>query len=220
MGYTLIQLNIIRTTAAMRTVSCPRRRKTVDIYTLFVAPCISTIAVSAAFGAAMRNVPISELAAKADTIVVANAAVASQQGNQAVVSMVAIRVLKGNHATGTTLSVAWKRDVNASSTSQIQLPTALWFLQHNADGSWNVIPTVEGGPGTLRLFFKAAPEIDTQLTYSPETPISQKIVSEIASAIEYYNGAYADVLFFDIVPWGDSSLLEAVFRRFILSNSA
>lgn len=128
---------------------------------------------------------IVTLQQSADLIIIASANDAVPQGTAVNVSLNIIRVIKGDPAlTGTSIAAYWATGNRAAPDLN---GSGIWFLQL-AGSVWRVIPVIQGTMQLSRVYFPAPPTILNAYSYNQSASLSDKLASEIASAIESNNG--------------------------------
>ena len=166
--------------------------------------------------------PISllELEQRADLIV--TGATTSPFPSAATVSfsITVNRVVKGDPAlVGTSVRVSWSGP-NGSQPSHTVTDRGLWFLQSSTNG-WKILPVFSGGMFDLSFFQVPAGPILTAYAYGPAASLSDKIASEVSSAIEGAAGAWNLQLYAlqdGLLDQLQSPVIALLYER--LSNSA
>jgi hypothetical protein len=134
-----------------------------------------------------------DLEQNADLIVVATASGTFQAGSAGEISLQVARVVKGDPAlAGGVVSVSIANGTpNALQPGATITATGsgLWFLQ-NSSSAWLLLPAVQGSAQLNMAFFpESAGPILSVYAYSPAAALSDKIASEICSAVEGANGS-------------------------------
>jgi hypothetical protein len=146
-----------------------------------------------AFGNLISPRALSDLQQTAD-LIVAGTASGNVQAGSGVFSLLVTRVIKGDvTAAGNVIAVNWanKQGGFASPGGVTTAAGAgLWFLQSSSSG-WLLIPVVSGDvPMDMTFFPEPAGPVLSAYAYNASAPLTDRIASELCSAIESLNGAY------------------------------
>ncbi|MGA3261417.1 MAG: hypothetical protein ABSE35_21250 [Bryobacteraceae bacterium] len=138
---------------------------------------------------------ISDLAQRANLIVLAAASGTYTPGSAATVSLQVSRVVKGDPAlAGGVIAASWSGGtggmIGPLNPVQQAAGAGIWFLQ-GSPGAWTLLPVTDGAIELSMTFFPASTDpILSVYAYDPSASLSDKIASEISAAIEGANGAY------------------------------
>ena len=151
------------------------------------------LAMSPGYGSLGGARSLLDLEQNADLIVVATASGTFQAGSAGEISLQVARVVKGDPALAgsvVVVSVASGTPNTLPAGATIAPPgSGLWFLQHSVS-VWLLLPVVQGSAQLNMAFFpESAGPILSVYAYSPAAALSDKIASEICSAVEGANGS-------------------------------
>jgi hypothetical protein len=169
------------------------------------------------------------LSQSADLIVVASASGDFQAGSAVRFTLQVARVLKGDaalmnsaipiHWTSTGIVPGMARAGDKFTASG----NGLWFLKTSPGGGWTLMPVIQGQV-TLDLTFFPVPDgpVLSAYTYSPTASLSDKVASELASAIESFHGnlnLQLNLLHYDLLDQLQSPVLKVLYERASMSSS-
>jgi len=145
------------------------------------------LAMSPAYGSPGGPRSLLDLEQSADLIVIATASGTFQVGSAAGFSLLVARVVKGDPSlAGSVLAVSANAlPVGGTITA---VGSGLWFLKHPSN-AWILLPVIQGSPAFSMTFFpEPVGPVLSPYAYGPAAPLSDRIASEICSAIESANG--------------------------------
>src|SRR5258706_387591 len=151
-------------------------------------------AADAAYGGLAAPRSLLDLQQSADLIVVAVASGMTQSGFTTVISLDVNRVVKGNPALiGTQIFVNWNipNTTMLASAAPTEKSSGIWFVQQ-ASTSWQLLPVIQGAMQLSDAFF-ASPTgpVLSAYAYNSTAPLSDKLSSEISSAIQGLGDGYS-----------------------------
>src|SRR5258708_3411970 len=131
--------------------------------------------------------PASDLADKADAVVVAEVQSGEQAGQTVGFVLAISRALKGDLSAGTTINVSGT--VGLSTNRSLRGQYGLWFLK-KAGGQWAFLPLIQGN-GSLETagyvpFPRTSSPASASLTSKPTT-ISDQMAIELVAALQGYS---------------------------------
>lgn len=152
------------------------------------------LAASPGFGNLVGPRSLLDLAQSADLIVVGSASGTFQAGATANFSLQVSRVVKGDSKlAGSVIAVQWANgnpSTMQAGTTITAAGSGLWFLQRSSS-AWLLSPVMQGSvPLNMTFFPTSLGAVLSAYTYSPAASLSDKIASEVCSAIESANGGY------------------------------
>jgi hypothetical protein len=151
-------------------------------------------AADAAYGGLAAPRSLLDLQQSADLIVVAAASGMTQSGLTTVISLNVNRVVKGNPALiGTQIFVNWSSPDSTmlASVAPTEKSSGIWFVQQAAK-SWQLLPVIQGAMQLSDTFFASpAGPVLSAYAYNSTVPLSDKLSSEISSAIEALGDGYS-----------------------------
>lgn len=187
-------------------------------------PLLAAVPTAKAGPVAMQ--PVAFLTGSADAIVLGSAAGTLQFQAPGAFSLQVLRVVKGPASiAGTTILVQW-----APPSPGIVWPGAgfpatgagIWFLK-GAAGGWSFLPVAQGSV-TFDMTYFPAPmtSLPGAYAYSATAPVQDKLASELAAAIEAWDGSFK--LQFDDLFSGDledlkSPVIHTLDERLAASSS-
>jgi hypothetical protein len=172
--------------------------------------------------------PISTLTQSADAIVVGSASGTLPVGLPGAFALEVIRVVKGPAVlAGSTIQVNWTFPrgglIVAGGDGVAATGTGIWFLK-SAAGGWSFLP-VTWGSVTFDMTYFPAPmtSLPGVYAYSATAPVQDKVASELAAAIEAWDGSFKPQ--FDDLLRGDlenlkSPVIRTLDERLAASSSA
>jgi hypothetical protein len=167
---------------------------------------------------------IVELTQRADLIVAGIITSPFQPSTPVSFSITVDRVIKGDPGlTGTAVRVSW---AGSNPNPSAPVPTVggngLWFLQRASNG-WLLMPVFGGGPFELTFYHIPMGPILAAYAYGPATPLSDRVASEISSAIESGGGGAFNPQFYalqnGLLDQLQSRVLEVLYQRLAKSAS-
>jgi hypothetical protein len=143
----------------------------------------TVLAASLSYASLIAPQAVADLEQNATLIVVASATVASNGTANSFLLQVN-RVIKGDNAlAGSSIIVRWTA---ASADAGAVVPGAgIWFLQQSSTG-WSLLPVVQGNVPLVMTYFptSATGALTTAYAYASTASITDKLASELSSAIE------------------------------------
>jgi len=189
-----------------------------------VGVCVLTFGCSAAFANIVAWQSLTALAESADLIVVGTGSGTGQAGAVLNFNVYVVRVVKGDQTvTGTNVAVTWSLPATSPSSPAVSsgatAGTGLWFLQRSSAG-WTLLPVITGGVLFNQTYIPGGTEpLPTGYIYPASAPLSDKIASEVGSAIESGTATTAQIfgLYFGPLDQLNSPITQVIYRR--LSSS-
>src|SRR5579862_3212356 len=127
------------------------------------------------------NVSLSYLIQQANTIVVGDITGGSDTGPVITVDITAVRVLQGNIAPGTGITVQWQAPANRRPAPTVQKRTGMFFLRA-AGAAVSPMPVVSGPVSALDLFVPVASgTLPGPYVYQASTRIADKVTAELGA---------------------------------------
>jgi hypothetical protein len=166
-------------------------------------------------------VNLHSLAAQSDAIVVGTIVQGLQRGHDISFALLVNRVLKGSVNVSETLTVQWTTASPYNGSRDLKGGSGLYFLQKPATGAWQLLPAM-AGDAVLELAVLPATvmSVASDLMYAAETPIDEKMLLELAAAIENKQGGYFAVNYLTGLELKASPAASRVYHRFSVSSSA
>jgi hypothetical protein len=180
-------------------------------------------AASPGFGSLVGPRSVLDLERSADLIVVGTAGGAFQASPAASFSLQVSRVIKGDTTlAGSVIPIHWSGGTASARETGATMDAAgigLWFLQRSS-GDWALLPVFQGSVPLGMTFFPAsASPVLSAYAYDPAAPLSDKVASEISSAIEGANGYHLQLyaLHYGLLDQLQSPVVALLYQR--MSNS-
>ncbi len=159
--------------------------------------------------------PVAFLTGSADAIVLGSATGTLQFQSPGAFSLQVLRVIKGPASlAGTAILVRWTPPSPGVVWPGAGFPVTgagIWFLK-SAAGGWSFLPVAQGGV-TFDMTYFPAPmtSLPGVYAYSATAPVQDKVASELAAAIEAWDGSFK--LQFDDLFSGDLENLKSPVIR-------
>jgi hypothetical protein len=152
------------------------------------------LAAGSAYGTLSAPQSLLDLEQNASLIVVGTATGTPQTGLTVTFSLQVSRVVKGDPAlAGSGIAAYWAGEnlgMRGAGATTTPAGTGIWFLRQSSTG-WLLIPVTQGSLDLSQTFFPApSGAVLGAYAYSPAASLSDRVASEIASAIEGAGGAH------------------------------
>lgn len=189
--------------------------------------CALMLGSSSAFGGIVAWRSLAALSQNADAIVVGVASGGLRSGSVLDFNIHVLRVVKGDETlAGTDIAVGWTLPASSASLpaagNSAATGTGLWFLQSSPAG-WALLPVMTGDVLFNQAFIPGnlAP-LPAVYSYAASTSLSDKVASEVSSAIESGTGSTAQLfgLYFGPLDQLNSPVTRALYGRLSASTRA
>jgi len=184
------------------------------------------LVATSVYGGLVAPQSILTLEKNADLIVAGTANALVQSGTTVNFSLLVSRVIKGDATvSATSIAAYWinlNQDPAGSGVSGDTNYSGVWFLQRT-DNAWRVIPVVQGEMAFGGVYFPAPPgPIVSAYTYTDAAPLSDKLASEVSSALESADGYHLQFYFLQggLLDELGSPVLDVFYHRMAASTAA
>jgi hypothetical protein len=151
------------------------------------------LTVSCGYASLVTPRSLIALAQSADLIVVGTAGGTFPSSRVINFTVAVNRVVKGDQSmVGQTISVFWPTAAATMAPGATRSATGsgIWFFQQT-NSQWVLIPVLDGGPDLDHAYFPVADgPLLSAYAYVPTAALTDRLASELASAIEGANGEY------------------------------
>ncbi len=184
------------------------------------------LATSSGYGSLIAPRSLLDLEQNADLIIVGTARGASQSGPTVDFTLQVSRVVKGDPDLAGKAIAAYWTIVNPSPMGAGANITAtgngIWFLQQSSS-AWQLLPVMQGSWDLSTTFFPAPTgPILSAYAYGLAAPLSDKVASEVSSAIEGTGGYNFQLCYlqYGLLDQPKSPVIAVLYQRMSTSSSA
>jgi hypothetical protein len=176
--------------------------------------------VHAATGGPIGLADLHALAGQSDAVVVGIVLQGLQTGRDVSFLLSVDRVLKGNVNPSETLTVQWMAPTAFNGSYDLKGRKGLFFLQKSATGAWQLLPAMAGTTALeLAMLPATRAHVAPDLQYAAAAPIDEKLMLELAAAIENKDGSAFGVDYLAGLHTQGTAAVLKVYQRFSQSSS-